>query len=267
MGSAELQGALWGQGAREWADSAESTAIPAYEAAFDVMGLGSGSTLLDAGCGAGLALAMAQARGATPVGLDASAGLLAIARERLPEVDLREGEIEEMPFDDDSFDAVSAFNSVQFAADPRGALLELVRVARPGAPVAVVIWGPAQDCEMHAVFAALAKVATPPPGAAGPFTLSAPGVFESLLDSTGLIAESDELVETPFVFSDVVSAVRGLASTGPGLRASQVAGAEVVSRVLTDAFGAFATAGAGPRLENVFRLILLRASAGVGGRG
>ncbi len=259
MGSAQLQGSLWGQGAREWANSTEHTAVPAYEAAFNAMGLGSGSTLLDAGCGSGLALVLAQARGATPVGLDASAGLLAIARERLPEVDLHEGEIEELPFDDFSFDAVSAFNSVQFAADPRVALLELIRVAKPGAPVAVVIWGPPENCEMCAVFAALAKVAPPPPGAPGPFTLSAPGVFESLLDSAGLVAESDTLVETPFVFADLESAVRGLTSTGPGLRAAELAGADVVSDVLTEAFGGFATAGTGPRLENVFRLILLRA--------
>ena len=56
--------------------------------------VGAGTRLLDAGCGAGLALALAAQRGAVVTGLDASAGLLAVARERLPEADLREGDLE-----------------------------------------------------------------------------------------------------------------------------------------------------------------------------
>ena len=93
MGTAEMQGALWGAAARDWAELAEPHQIPFYEAAFDAIGVKAGTRLLDAGCGAGLALSLAAQRGARAAGFDASAGLLAIARERLPQADLREGDL------------------------------------------------------------------------------------------------------------------------------------------------------------------------------
>ncbi len=54
--------------------------------------------------------------GATVSGLDASDTLLEIARERAPSADFRLGDLEALPFDDDSFDVVTGFNSFQYAA-------------------------------------------------------------------------------------------------------------------------------------------------------
>src|SRR4051812_45684886 len=109
MGSAQVQGALWGAAARDWAELAEPVQRPFFEAALDAIGVWDGMALLDAGCGAGLALTIAAERGAVVTGLDASPGLLAVARERLPDADLREGDLEQLPYADDSFDAVTAF--------------------------------------------------------------------------------------------------------------------------------------------------------------
>src|SRR4051812_27333525 len=102
MGSAQVQGELWGARAREWAELQENSFRPLYDAAFDVARAGNGTSLLDVGCGAGLALQMAQARGAKVSGLDASAGLAEIAKSRCPGSDIRTGEIEELPFGDRS---------------------------------------------------------------------------------------------------------------------------------------------------------------------
>ena len=66
-----------------------------------------------------------------PAGIDISPGLLGVARERLPDVDLREGDMEDLPFDDESFDAVIGVNAFQFAGDSRRALREAARVMRP----------------------------------------------------------------------------------------------------------------------------------------
>jgi methyltransferase family protein len=41
-----------------------------------------------------------------------------VARSRIPDADLRTGEIQALPYDDASFDVVTAFNSIQYAADP-----------------------------------------------------------------------------------------------------------------------------------------------------
>src|SRR3954454_12887434 len=163
MGSADKQGSLWGAAAQDWSELAEPGQIPFYEAAFEALGVGNGTKLLDAGCGAGLAMQLAEKMGATVSGIDAAEGFLVVARERVPTADVHHGDIEELPFSDDTFDAVTAFNSVQYAADPTNALREIKRVAKPGAGVAVVTWGSADQCEMRVVLRALGEGPPPPP--------------------------------------------------------------------------------------------------------
>src|SRR5690606_8262289 len=151
----------------------------------------------------GYALLLAAKRGATVTGFDASAGLLAVARARLPEVDLRQGDLEALPHGDGSFDAVTAFNSVQYATDPVRGLREIRRGATAGAPVAVASWGDPDRCAARAVIAAIgALLPPPPPGAGGPFALAAPGALEALVESAGLTADHAFEVATPFVYPD-----------------------------------------------------------------
>jgi ubiquinone/menaquinone biosynthesis C-methylase UbiE len=95
----------------------EQVGLPLMGAALDAARVTRGTRLLDAGCGAGLGALLANLRGATVTALDASAELLAIARARLPEADIREGDLETLPFDDEAFDAVTAVNSIFYAAD------------------------------------------------------------------------------------------------------------------------------------------------------
>src|SRR3954454_12380247 len=80
MGSADVQGPLWGAAAQDWAEIAEPGQIPFYEAAFEAIGVANGTKLLDVGCGAGLAMQLAEKRGATVSGIDAAEGFLAVAR-------------------------------------------------------------------------------------------------------------------------------------------------------------------------------------------
>src|SRR5579862_6215300 len=115
---ARKQGRLWGAEARDWVEIQERTAPVLWRAVLDAAAVGPGTRLLDAGCGAGGASVMARARDAAISGCDASEGLLAIARERLPDADLKLGELERLPFPDASFDVVLAINSLQFTPDP-----------------------------------------------------------------------------------------------------------------------------------------------------
>jgi ubiquinone/menaquinone biosynthesis C-methylase UbiE len=73
-------------------------------------------------------------RGLQPFGLDASEALIELARARLPEADLHVGDMEALPYDDDTFDLVTGFNSFFFANDMVVALREARRVAKPGRP-------------------------------------------------------------------------------------------------------------------------------------
>src|SRR5205085_4945187 len=137
---------------------------------------------------------------------------------------------------DDVFDAVTAFNSVQYATDPTQALREIKRVARPGTPVALATWGAVEQCEMRVVLAAIGSLLPPPPpGAGGPFALAAPGALEKLVESAGLTAVDVIDVPTPYVYPDVNTAVQGQLASGPARMAITKAGPDATAQALTAA--------------------------------
>ena len=97
---------------------------------------------LDVGCGPGALTAELVARlGPRAVwAIDPSASFVESLRHRLPQVDVRAGVAERLPFDDDRFDSVLAQLVVHFMADPVAGLAEMRRVARPGGIVAACVW-------------------------------------------------------------------------------------------------------------------------------
>jgi len=226
-----VQGELWGARSRDWAELIETAMRPLFEAVLRRSTIGKRTRVLDAGCGSGLFLKLAAARGAVVSGLDASTSLLAIARERVPAAYLRVGEIEELPYDDMSFDVVTGFNSFQYAAQPVNALREARRVKAPGAPLFIATWGREDDCEAAGYFAALrANLPTPPAGAPGPFALSEPGALEGLVRDAGLVPTDDVTVNCRWEFADLDTALRGLLSLGPAVRAARHTGAPQLRR-------------------------------------
>src|ERR671930_49822 len=190
-GSAEKWGPLWGDRPRDWAEI-EDQQVPTYQEAIRRVGVAPGQRILDIGCGTGVFLRLVADRGAEPFSLDASQALLAIARERVPEADLRVGEMELLPWDDDSFDLVTGFNSFFFANDMVASLREAGRVAKPGAPVVIQVWGAHERCDLEA----MKEIARPffpprPPDAPPDPDLSEPGALEALATQAGLTAESE----------------------------------------------------------------------------
>lgn len=157
-GSAAVQSKLWGARPRDWAEIEDEGSRRLFEAVLDATGVGRGTRFLDVGCGSGLACAPAAARGAEVSGLDATAPLLEIARERVPGGDFRIGDMQALSFEDESFDVVTLFNCLFFAADQEAGLREARRVARPGAPVAVVVWGRPEQVQATAFITALAPL-------------------------------------------------------------------------------------------------------------
>ena len=86
---------------------------------------GPDTALLDVACGSGLAVRFAAARGATTAGIDAASPLVDIARARTPEADLRVGTMFDLPWGDESFDAVTAITEVRHATGCTAQLLQL----------------------------------------------------------------------------------------------------------------------------------------------
>jgi SAM-dependent methyltransferase len=260
MGTANVQSALWGARARDWTEVQEGTVIPLYEAVLSKTKVGSGTAILDVGCGAGLFCQMATHRGAHPSGLDATEPLIAIARDRVPNGDFRVGEMEELPYSDHQFDVVTGFNSIQYAASPANAMREARRVARAGGAVVVAVWGKPEDTQAAAYIAALGSLLpAPPPGAPGPFALSEEDALEALVTSAGLTPTEVEEVDTLWVYPNQHTALRGLLSAGPAVRAIQHVGEQAVRAAVTKAIEPFKIASGAYELQNKFRYLIATA--------
>ncbi len=81
MGSAEVQGELWGRAAEDWAHVQEAQHAPFFEALLTAVRVAEGVRFFDAGCGGGFASLLAERQGAVVSGLDASGPLIDIAQE------------------------------------------------------------------------------------------------------------------------------------------------------------------------------------------
>jgi SAM-dependent methyltransferase len=256
MGSATVQGKLWGRNPQAWAELQEPQMRPIYDATLDALEPVTGKTLLDAGCGAGLVVRLAADRGAAAYGLDASAPLLEIARSRTPAASLRTGDIEALPYDDGSFDIVTSFNAIQYAADPAAAVSELARVCRAGGQVAIGVWGDPARCQTETLFARLRSLAPPPPGTPAPLAVSDHGVVEGLLDKAGLTVTGGGEAPVSFTYSDHDQAWTAHTSAGPLHKVIDIAGPDTVRQVLHDVLQADRKPDGQLRQDNVFRYIL-----------
>ncbi|MGW0803553.1 class I SAM-dependent methyltransferase [Nonomuraea sp. NPDC002799] len=100
-----------------------------------------GRRILDAGCGSGPLSAALRERGAVVTGVDASTGMLALARKRLgDDADLHVVDLSDrLPFDDGAFDDVVASLVLHYLEDWGPTLAEMRRVLRPGGRLIVSV--------------------------------------------------------------------------------------------------------------------------------
>jgi SAM-dependent methyltransferase len=130
-----------------------------------------GMRVLDVGCGTGNQSIPAAQAGAEVTGVDIAPNLLAQAAERAKReglnIDFREGDAEELPFTDGSFDVALSMFAAMFAPRPEMVGSEFVRVCRPGGLIAMGNWTP--DSFIAKQTAIGAKFVPPPPGASNPF--------------------------------------------------------------------------------------------------
>lgn len=112
-----------------------------------------GGAVLDVATGTGLVAGRLLAAGHRVTGLDQSADMLALARERFGDaVDLVEASATEIPFPDASFDHLTFTYLLRYVDDPGATLAELARVVKPGGTIANVefcvprgVWRPLWD--------------------------------------------------------------------------------------------------------------------------
>jgi SAM-dependent methyltransferase len=258
MGSAERWGPLWGARPADWALS-EDQQTPTYEAVLERVPLEPGQLVLDVGCGVGSFLRLVSDRGGRAFGLDASEALIEFARERLPEADLRVGEMEALPYHDDSFDLVTGFNSFFFANDIAAAVREAGRVARPGAPVVIQVWGPHSNNDLEAMKAVARPFFPPRPAEAPPEPdYSAPGVLEEIATQAGLTPEQAFDTRWAFEFPDDETMTRALLAPA-GLAVMVEEREREFKQALVDGLAHYRTGKGDYRLSNTYHCLIARA--------
>ena len=169
------------------------------------IGVSPGQRVLDVATGTGNVALRAAAAGAEVTGLDLVPELLDVARSRSAaagvEVELVEGDAEDLPFADESFDRVLSVFGVQFAPRHRRTAEELARVCRSDGAIGLVNWTP--EGLIGQMFAILARYLPAPP----PFA-SAPPLWGSEEHVLELFAGSGvefafERATNPFVFASI----------------------------------------------------------------
>lgn len=227
-------GRAWGHAAVDWAYRFEPYAVDAIESIFGRLGVAAGTELFDMACGSGFAAARAERLGATVAGLDASADLIDIARQRAVDADLRVGDMFALPWDDDSFDAVTSFNGVWGGCTD--ALVEARRVIRDGGRIGLTFWGPGRALDLRDWFIAVGT-ATPSIGTEmiGLAQIGTPGVVEEMLDDAGF--GSIERYGTPSIIEspDAEALLRTMRSPGLVEPAIAAIGLDDFDRLTLDA--------------------------------
>lgn len=130
-----------------------------------------GVQLLDVGCGAGQLALLAAAAGARVTGIDIAPNSLEQARKRARAQNLSihfdEGDVEAMPYKNDSFDVVLSLFGAMFAAQPDQAASEMLRVLKPGGRLIMGNW--TSDGFVGQMARVVARHAPPPPVMTSPF--------------------------------------------------------------------------------------------------
>jgi SAM-dependent methyltransferase len=151
--------AIWGRVAATYTEGFEALTGAAAEATLDASGVGRRSRVLDVGTGPGTLLGPALARGAAVTAIDLSDEMVSEVRRRFPDVDARVAKASDLPFDAESFDAVTFGFCLHHMAEPGAALAAARRVLRPGGRIAFTVWGELERLEAFGVaFAALGEL-------------------------------------------------------------------------------------------------------------
>ncbi|MEO6859836.1 MAG: class I SAM-dependent methyltransferase [Solirubrobacteraceae bacterium] len=108
----------------------------------DAIAIQETQTVLDVGTGTGFIAAGLATRAAGVIAIDNSPAMLDVARDNLAQlgidnVELREGDLTQLPLDDNSIHAAVANMVLHHTDDPAGMLAEMARVVRPGGWVAI----------------------------------------------------------------------------------------------------------------------------------
>jgi SAM-dependent methyltransferase len=180
----------WATG--DFAEVARLTLWPVGERLVQRVGVGRHEDVLDVACGTGNAALRAAQAGGRTTGVDLTPELFdagrALAAEAGVDIAWVEGDAEDLPFEDASFDVVLSTFGVMFAPRHRVAATEIARVLRPEGRLGLASWTP--EGASGRMFRALGAYAPPPPPfAEPPLAWGDEDHVRELFDGTGIVLE------------------------------------------------------------------------------
>jgi ubiquinone/menaquinone biosynthesis C-methylase UbiE len=196
----EQQKQTWNKfsaGWRKWDDFTMDWLRPMGEAIIHSLHLQPTDVVLDVAAGTGepgLSIAARVPQGRIVI-TDLAESMLAVARDNAAKKGVSNFEtvvcdVSELPFADNTFDAVSCRFGFMFFPDMLRAAQEMVRVLKPGGRVAAAVWSvPAKNVWVTAIMGTISanmQLPAPPPGAPGMFRCGAPGFLANIFRQAGL---------------------------------------------------------------------------------
>jgi SAM-dependent methyltransferase len=188
------------------------------------IGVTRGDAVLDVATGTGNAALRAATAGADVTGLDLAPELLETARRRAVDLGVAvtwvEGDAEELPFADGSFERVLSVFGVQFAPRHEVAVRELVRVCKPGGVIGLANWTP--EGQVGDLFRIMGRYMPPlPPYASPPALWGSEAHVSALFRDVGSAVEF-ERATTPLRFDSAEHYVAFMETYyGPTLKARE----------------------------------------------
>jgi SAM-dependent methyltransferase len=159
---------MWASG--NYPSMVETFLLPLGPRLVEACGIGRGARVLDVAAGTGNAAIPAAQRGAHVTASDLTPELLDAGRRRAEaqglELEWVEGDAEQLPFADGSFDVVMSSIGAMFAPHHQATADELVRVCAPGGTIGLLNWTP--EGMLGALFRTIGPFAPPPPPGAQP---------------------------------------------------------------------------------------------------
>ncbi len=130
----------WNEASGDYEKAFGSLTAQSADAVLDAAGVTAGCTVLDVCTGHGVLAHVATLRGAKVCALDFAENMVAAARRNAPAADCQQGDAQNLPYGDNTFDAVVCGYGIMHLPEPDRALAEMRRVLRPGGRVALSVW-------------------------------------------------------------------------------------------------------------------------------
>ena len=227
-----------------WAGEIAAWGGPVTAAMREALDAGAGDHVLDIASGVGEpALSIAEATGCRYTLTDLSPNMVDLARAAAERrgVEIVEGRAcggENLPFEDDSFDALTCRWGIMFMPDDLACAKEMRRVVKPGGRVVLSVWNTPQENPWAVVPMGIigqhVEMPPPNPDAPGIFRHGPPGKVEAVLEAAGLTGIESRDVDVTWRMDsveDMWGMALEMAAPIAGMRArADAAGREAIDR-------------------------------------